>query len=102
MSSGSTWSRFNEKEDCIWDHTLTPIGGHKGFVTLGVTLDERSFRIGRTLGSGDNTQASSGAARIYLIGETAMTQNNIYRISFRGSLVEAENVSAFKALSVTN
>lgn len=77
-------------------------GGHKGFVTLGVALDERSFRIGRTLGSGDNTQASSGAACIYLIGETTMAQKNIYSISFRGSLVEAESVSTFKALSVTN
>lgn len=76
--------------------------GHNGFVTLGEALDERSYKVGRTPGSGDNTQASSGAACIYLIGETAMAQNNIYSISFRGSLVEAENVSAFKALSVTN
>lgn len=79
-------------------YTYAHRGGHKGFVTLGVALDERSFRIVRTLGSGDNTQASSGAACIYLIGATAMTQNNIYRIFFRGSLVEAESVSTFKSV----
>lgn len=53
--------------------------------------------------SSNSADADGGVALAYASTSTSYT-SSMYgsRLAFRGSLVEAENVSAFKALSVTN
>lgn len=53
--------------------------------------------------SNDYSYTSGGVASAYASGAASYTVSySGSRLAFRGSLVEAENVSAFKALSVTN
>ena len=50
-----------------------------------------------------NSDTGGGVAYAYAYYTASYTYSNSgSRLAFRGSLVEAENVSAFKALSVTN
>ena len=50
-----------------------------------------------------SSNTGGGVAYAYAVNTASYTGSNFgSRLAFRGSLVEAENVSAFKALSVTN